>query len=289
MPRVARRRPARKPRRVLRKKRMGLKKTMPRASTTNYATVTEGFEQQLTLDATGQYSFNFTTSLSAFSRATEVAHSYKYYRCKSIELTFVPYANISSVGGPLAARLPQLYFQIDRVANQYIAPSEAEMIERGVTPRLFKKKMVFKWKPNLLQNVQMETNQPTDGGGQPLGIDVINAINSVPLFNKWLPTQQSYGFSPAPPRQQIANQVVQPSANPWALRYYGAAFVISQEDGNEAMAIGDLITRVIWEFKGPRAVKTVAPAPQSTVAITESMTTNGRVANTQPSNYTSLP
>lgn len=252
------------------------------------AVSTEGFEQQLTLDATGNYSFNFTTALSAFERSQEIAHSYKYYRCKSIELQFIPYANVTSVNGLANARLPQLYFQVDRVCNQYIPPTEAEMIERGVTPRLFKKKMVFKWKPNLLQNVQMETGQSADGTGAPLGINTINAVNSVPLFNKWLPTQQSYGYTQLYPNAQTGHAMVQPSINPYALRYYGAVFVINQENGSTAWACGDLITRVTWEFKGPRALKTNAPEPQTVVADTDSMIT-GRVANTQPTAYPAMP
>lgn len=272
-----------KTRKVYRNKRYPrLKRT---STTPNYAVITEGAEDQIALNNQGEFSFCYTTSLSEFQRAQEVAHSYKYYRCKKIELQFIPYANISSVNGPVNGRLPQLYFQVDRVANQWIQPTEAEMIERGVSPRLFKKKMVFTWKPSLLQNVQLECNQPTDGTGQPLGIDVINAINSIPVYNKWLPTQQSYGYTPTAPNQQINQTMVQPASNPYALRYYGALFVINQEDGTEATAIGDLITRVTWEFKGPRALKTNAPLPQTTVSQATSMMTPGVVANEQPTNY----
>lgn len=281
---IRRRRVAKKSKPVRRFKR---KPVMRRAKTAtpNYAIVTEGSEDALTLNNQGEYSYCYTTSLSEFQRAQEIAHSYKYYRCKKIELQFVPYANIATVNGLNNARLPQLYFQIDRVANQWIQPTEDEMIERGCSPRLFKKKMKFSWKPSLLQNVQMECNQPTDGLGVPQGIDVINAVNSVPLFNKWLPTQQSYGYTPVAPNQQINQTMVQPASNPYALRYYGALFVINQEGGTEAAQIGDLITRVTWEFKGPRALKTAAPLPQTTVSQATSMMTPGVVANEQPTNY----
>lgn len=284
MKKIIRRRRALKAKKPIRryKRRVAVKRV---SSTPNYAIVTEGVEQTMSLNNNGNYGYQFTTTLSNFQRAQEIAHAYKYYRCKRVELTFVPYANIASVNGPVNGRLPQLYFQVDRVANQWIDPTEAEMIERGVKPRLFKKKMVFSWKPNLLQNVQLETNQPTDGLGQPLGIDVVNAINSIPVFNKWLPTQQSYGFTPVAPNTQINQQMVQPSSNPYALRYYGAVFVINQEDGTEETAIGDLITRVTWEFKGPRALKTNAPEPQVPVSQTTSMMTPGVIANSQPTNY----
>lgn len=285
MPRIIRRRRlAKKAKPVRRFKRKPMIRR-PKSSTPNYAIITEGVEDQLSLNNQGNYSYVYTTSLSEYERAQEVAHSYKYYRCKKIELQFVPYANISSVNGPVNGRLPQLYFQVDRVANQWIQPTEAEMIERGVSPRLFKKKMKFTWKPSLLQNVQMECNQPTDGLGTPLGIDVINAVNSVPLYNKWLPTQQSYGYTAIPGNAQINQTMVQPASNPYALRYYGAVFVINQENGTEETAIGDLITRVTWEFKGPRALKTNAPLPQTTVSQATSMMTPGVIANSQPTTY----
>lgn len=271
--------------RVYRNKRYAKSKTS-RSSTPNYAVITEGFEKQLSTDITGNYSSNFTTSLSDFQRAQEVAHAYKYYRCKKVEIIFVPYANIASVNGPVNGRIPQLYFQVDRVSNQFILPTEAEMIERGVRPRMFKKKMTFSWKPSLLQNVQLECNQPTDGTGMPLGIDAINAINSVPVYNKWLPTQQSFGYTPpAGGAPQINATVVQPASNPYALRYYGAVWVVNQENGTEAAAIGDIITRVTWEFKGPRALKTEQPYAQAPVSQATSMMTPGVIANEQPTAY----
>lgn len=278
--RVPRRRVVRR-RKVMRRKPLG-KAMIKRKS--DYARLVEGAQNVLQLGADGTYGFNYTTSLSEFQRAQEVAHAYKYYRAAKVELTFVPYANIAQTGGAANLRLPQLYFTVDRVANQWITPTEDEMIERGVSPKLFKKKMVFSWKPSLLQNVQMEVNQPADGGGNPLGVNIIQAINSVPLFNKWLPTQQSYGYKAGPPSDQIGQTVTQPSTNPYALRYYGASFLIDQE-GGAAQAIGDLITKVTWEFKGPRALKTNAPGPQVIVSPTTSMMSPGVVANTQPTEY----
>lgn len=286
MPRKITRRPRRKANR--RPKKRVAKRTTKGGSNRDYATITESVEQQIVLPATGEVGQTFTTSLSSFQRAQEVAHAYKYYRCKYVELIFVPYANVTQTGGGVATRLPQHYFTVDRVANHYIIPTEAEMLSRGINPKLFKKTMKFGWKPSLLQNVQMETNQPTDGTGLPLGIDVINAVNSIPIFNKWLPTQQSYGFTAQRTSAQINQQMVQPSSNPYALRYYGATWVINQEqDGVEQpiIGIGDLMVKVTWEFKGQRALLTLPPNPQTVVSQATSMMTPGVVANTQPTQY----
>lgn len=280
---------SRRPRRrlVRRKKNMMKRRGVGRPTvkrTSDYAVIVEGSEKYIQTDATGSYGLTYTTSLSDFQRAQEVAHAYKYYRCSKIELQFIPYANFATVGAAGPGRIPQIYFTVDRVANQFIQPNEAEMIERGVSPKIWTRKQVYTWKPNLLQNVQMEVGQPADGTGAPLGVNMIGAINSVPLFNKWLPTQQSFGYTGGLPNPQTGHTMVQPAINPYALRYYGAAVVIDQEFGS-AQQIGDLITKVTWEFKGPRALHTNAPTPQTVVSDATSMINPGVVANTQPTNY----
>jgi len=282
MPRTTRR-PARKTRKSAPRRKVAARSNRkPRmaARKTDYATVVE-----VITDTTGSYGLTYTTQLSEFQRAQEVAHAYKYYRCAKIELEFVPYANVASTNGAAAARLPQLYFTVDRVANMHIVPTEQEMQERGVSPKLFKRAMKFTWRPSLLQHVQMEVNQPAEGGGLPLGITALNAINSVPLFNKWLPTQQSYGFTPQPPNAQTGITVTQAASNPYALKYYGATACIDVEGANQVLIVGDLIQKVTWEFKGPRALKTNAPSEEIYESVATSMVNIGTVANTQPTNY----
>jgi len=286
---MPRRKSTRRPRRVNRKRvaRKGARGSKRTVRRSDAAVIIESVENQLTLDTNGNYAYNYTTSLSEYQRAQEVAHAYKYYRCAKVELTFVPYANVSAVGGGGAAtRLPQMYFTVDRVANMWIQPTEDEMQSRGISPFIFNKKRVFSWRPSLLQNIQMETNQPADGTGQPLGINLISAINSVPLYNKWLPTQQSFGFKSDihAGETQTGTEMVQPAVNPYALRYYGASFVIDQENGTTA-AVGDLISKVTWEFKGPRALVTNVPLKQNNVSQATSSTTGGVVPNTQPTTY----
>lgn len=280
---MARRSKKKAVRRVTRPRKALGRATMARKS--DYARVVEANESSIVTDGTGVFGLTYTTQLSEFQRAQEVAHAYKYYRCAKIELEFVPYANFATTGGAANARLPQLYFTVDRVANQQIVPTEAEMQERGISPKLWRSAMKFSWKPSLLQHVQLETNQPTDGGGQGLGIDVINAVNSVPLFNKWLPTQQSYGFANQGGQQQILQNVTQNSSNPYALKYYGATACIDVEGATQVLAVGDLIQKVTWEFKGPRALKTNAPAKEPYINANTSMMNPGTVANSQPTTY----
>lgn len=288
------RKSTRRPRRMMRKRRpLNRRKAVRRSSgkrTTDYAKVVEIQETTLyaTGDAAGQaVGAQMSWCLADFQRPQEVAHAYKYYRASRCELTFIPYYNVSQTQTGVGARLPQLYMSVDRVGNQWIAPTENEMLERGITPRVFNKKCKLAFKPNLLQVIDLEANQPADGTGKGLGIDVLGAVNSIPLFNKWLPTQQSYGYkAPAGPDAQLNQTIVPKSVNPYALRYYGAIFNAAVEGlAASTLAVGDIQLKITWEFKGPRALKTNAPLPEPNPYAATSMSTNGVVANTQPTTY----
>lgn len=283
-------------RRVAKKKAVGRKymkkRGVGRASmnrTSDYAKVVEIQETELiaTGNAAGEsVGAQMSFCLADFQRPQEVAHAYKYYRASKVELTFIPYYNIAQAAGPVPTRIPQLYMSVDRVGNQWIAPTENEMLERGITPRLFTRKQKLVFKPNLLQVVDLEVNQPADGTGKGLGIDVLGAVNSIPLFNKWLPTQQSYGYTAPPgPNAQLNATIAPKAVNPYALRYYGAIYNAAIEGlVNAAQQVGDIQLKITWEFKGPRALKTNAPLPEPNPYAATSMTA-GVVANTQQTTY----
>lgn len=278
-------RATRRPRRRVARKRVARRKPTGRMTSrkSDYARLVEAAELPIVTNGAGQFTLNYTTTLNDFQRAQEVAHAYKYYRCAKVELIFVPYATFAQTNGLAAGRMPQLYFTVDRVNNMWGAPTEAEMLERGISPKLFKSVQKYMYRPSLLQNVQMEVGQPADGGGNPLGVTQISAINSVPLFNKWLPTQQSWGYTRAP-NAQIGLTVTQAAVNPYSLKYYGAVAVIDIEGGNNQQ-IGDLMTKVTWEFKSPRALKTVNPGPEPDIVPATSTHNPGVLPNTQPTEY----
>lgn len=281
--RVMRKKPA-KGRKMYRGKRRVMKRT------SDYAKVVEIQETQLvaTADAAGENVgalMNFC--LADYQRPQEVAHAYKYYRASKVEITFIPYFNVSQTGGGAASRIPQLYMSVDRVSNRWIAPTETECLERGITPKMFNKKCRLTFKPNLVQGISLETRQPADGQGVPQGIDLIGYQNSVAVFNKWLPTQQSFGYD-ITGNPQI-NQVLAPGGvNPYALRYHGAIYCASVEGQapNTNFIVGDIQLKVTWEFKGPRALKTLAPQPEpNPVVATSSQGNPGAVPNTQQTTY----
>lgn len=291
----------RRPRRIVRKRRAGgkrMRKPVGKAGakrTSDYAKCVEIQETQLvaTADAAGENVgalMNFC--LADYQRPQEIAHAYKYYRASNVEITFIPYFNVSQTGGAAAARLPQLYMSVDRLSNRWIAPTETECLERGMSPKVFNKKCKLTFKPNLLQEIALETNQPAEGGGLPLGINVAGFMNATALFNKWLPTQQSFGYTQNPALGSGVTQTGQVLApmgvNPYALRYHGAIYNASIEGQapETAIVVGDIHLKVTWEFKGPRALKTNRPVPEpNPVVTTSSQGSANAVPNTQQTTY----
>lgn len=223
--------------------------------------------------------------LADFQRPQEVAHAYKYYRASKVEMTFIPYFNIAQTTGANASRLPQLYYSVDRLSNRWIAPTESEMLERGISPKLFTKKRKLVFKPNLLQELALETVQPASGGGAPLGIQVAQFQNATAVFDKWLPTQQSFGYNTTT-TGQVGQQLAPIGVNPYAVRYHGAVYNASIEGlgENVPLQVGDIQLKITWEFKGPRALATNAPTAEPNPYASTS-TSSGAVPNTQPTTY----
>lgn len=284
------RKATRKPRRRMPMRR---RKAVGRASvkrTSDYAKLVETYESKLYAISDGAGNSTgeaISFCLQDYQRAQEVAHAYKYYRASKVELLFIPYFNIAQTGGGGATQLPQLYMSVDRLSNRFNQPDEKEMLERGITPRLFNKKQLLMFKPNLLQGISLETRQPADGQGTALGVDLVGYQNSIPIFNKWLPTQQSAGYNVLPPNNQV-NQVLAPlGVNPYALNYHGAIWCAAIEgQGAGTVTVGDVQVKVTWEFKGPRALKANPPNNEDNqYVITSSQGNPGNIPNTQSTEY----
>lgn len=286
--------------RVVRRKRMVRRKAVGRSNmkrTSDYAKCVEIQETAMlaVADAGGNSTgavINFC--LADYQRPQEIAHAYKYYRAAKVEITFIPYYNIAQTGGGVATRLPQLYFGVDRLSNRWIAPTENECLERGMSPKIFTRRHKLTFKPNLLQEISLETQQPLDATTQqPQGIRAAGFQNATCVFDKWLPTQQSYGYAIAPPyaagQAPQTGQILAPiGVNPYALRYHGAVFCPAIEGlaPSTPVAVGDIQVKVTWEFKGPRALKTNLPLVETnTYASTSTQGPANAVPNTQPTTY----
>lgn len=287
-------------RRVQRKRRAGPKRRMMRKRgvgragakrTSDYAKCVEIQETQIvaTKDNAGESVgalINFC--LQDFQRPQEIAHAYKYYRAAKVEIDFIPYFNVAQTGGAGNTQIPQLYMSVDRLSNRWIAPTETECLERGISPKLFNKKRKLVFKPNLVQGISLETRQPADGQGTPQGIDLIGYQNGVAVFDKWLPTQQSMGYNALNPGAQTGQVLAPLGVNPYALRYHGAIYnaAVEGQMAGTNFICGDIHYKITWEFKGPRALKMNSPQPEPNPYVATSSQGNpGAVPNTQPTTY----
>jgi len=241
--RARRSRPFLRKRKALRKRgglrrRLG-RKRMLNANKMDRATVVE--TQELTATPEGG---NFVGhQLSQYNRALAVSQNFRYYRCKKVELEFIPYANMFAPG----TAFPELYFQVDRTQGATYPgaalplPTKNIMLARGVMPIKWTGVIRKSYVPsvcrieNLYQNV--------------LGSDVqsVVALTTTPVLYKWYATQKTAYVQPP----GNAASPVQANWDPTALRYFGAAYFINQELAAPQAVLGTIKMRVHWEFKEP--------------------------------------
>lgn len=265
MPLVRRRRVQRK-RNVMRKKRSagraGYRRLQGRrvlnANKQDKATVIETQE----LAATPEGGNFIGHQLDQYQRALAVAQNFRYFRCKKVELEFIPYANMFAPG----TAFPELYFQVDRtqgVTNPGASvplPTKNMMLARGVMPVKWTGVIKRSYVPsvcrleNLYQNV--------------LGSDVqsVVALTTTPVKYKWYATQ-TQPFTPPPGN---AASPVAAAYAPQILRYFGAAYFINQDLAPPSAILGTIKMRVHWEFKEPLWIKdTASPAPTQTLPLNQ--------------------
>ena len=132
--RVARKRPAMRKRKGARKGGRRVRISRPlNANKMDRAVVIETQE----LIATPEGGNFVGHQLSQYNRATAVSTNYRYYRCKKVELEFVPYANVFAAG----TAFPELYFQVDRTQGitspgaPLPIPTKNMMLARGCMPQ----------------------------------------------------------------------------------------------------------------------------------------------------------
>lgn len=240
----------RRPRRVVRRKRMARKRYGLRGASTNKfkqnlnsnkmdrATVVEA--QELTVVPEGG---NFIQhSLQQNARALAVSKCYRFYRCKKVELEFIPYANVFAPG----TAFPELYFQVDRVQGvpqgvPLPLPTKNIMLARGVVPVKWTNVVKRSYSPSVLRNENFIQN--VDGAN---GVMSIASITATPVLYKWYATQAYF----APPAPNAATAIL-PTWGPQALTYFGAAYFVDQPLAAPGAILGTIKMKVHWEFKQP--------------------------------------
>lgn len=227
------------------KRMSGMRSTMN--ANKDHATVVEA--QELSVLANGG---NFMShNLQEFPRALAVSKNFRFYRCKKVEVEFVPYSNVFQAG----TSFPELYFQVDRTQGNGLGPglnvpvpTKAIMLSRGVLPVKWTTPLRRSYVPSVLRNENFIQNVQPDNF-----VSSVAAITSTPVKYKWYMTQQYFSAPPG-----AAASVIQPSWGPQYLQYFGAAFFIDQPVAPQGVC-GTLKCKVHWEFKQPL----VATAPSS--------------------------
>jgi len=256
---LRRRAPIRR-KRVARRKGRGARKMrtnrrMLNANRMDKATVVE--TQELTATPEGG---NFVGhQLDQYARALAVSKNFRYYRCKKVELEFIPYANLFGPG----TAFPELYFQVDRtqgITNPGVAlplPTKNMMLARGVMPLKWTGVIRKSYVPSVcrLENLYQSV----------LGSDVqqIAGVTTTPVKYKWYATQQV--IPPAPPGNAFTP--VPGNFVPQSLRYFGAAYFINQDLAPSSAILGTIKMRVHWEFKEPLWISDVAATPITNVDL----------------------
>lgn len=241
MVRTIRRRKALGKRRAGRGKRVGKARgrRVLNANRQDKATVIE--TQELTAVPEGG---NFIGhQLGQYNRAVSVSRNYRFYRCKKVEIEFIPYANVFASG----SAFPELYFQVDRTQGLGLPgatlplPTKNMMMARGVMPLKWTSVIRKSYIPSVLRAENFIQN--VEPGGN---VSSIASITSTPVMNKWYATQNNW----APPTPGTAAGVVG-MYSPTSLRYFGATYFINQDLAPPSAILGTIKMRVHWEFKEP--------------------------------------
>jgi len=233
-------RPARRPRRKpARGKRARKSSKRLDANRMDRATVVETQE----IEAVPEGGNFVSHSLSQYARALNVSRNFRMYRCKKVELEFVPFANVFASG----TAFPELYFQVDRTQGVLPAanlplPTKNMMLARGCMPQKWTSIIRKTYNPSVLRLENLYQNIEPGAGS----LSSIGASTSTPVFNKWYATQ---GYNPTfPPGGAYP---VTGLYAPAALVYYGATYMVNQELASPEAVLGTIKIRVHWEFKEP--------------------------------------
>lgn len=234
--RSTRRPVARRPRKMMRKKRSALPPA--RGGNSQIARVTETVQYNATGVVPNTNYFQQWT-LGDCARAQNVALQYRYMRLDLVEIKFEPYYNVYNSGIGTGNTVPQLYWQLNRTAN-IVAPANglAYMQECGIKPVKFNKDIFRKYVPNI--NLISAVQQPVN--------DNVNFSQAFQTPKKlaWLNTRTDSSSTSS----EYLNK-----GTPW----YGSEFFIDQVN---APSNNSRVTCTYhWSFKGALPPAAGEPTP----------------------------
>lgn len=215
----------------------------------HYARITETDELPATMVVNSDSNYQF--SILSFPRALALSRNFKFYRAKRVVWTYLPDYNTFQSGAG-STSMPSMAFIMNRTGDD-TSWTIAEYDAQGATPKLFAKKRVIAYAPNIVQSVQYLANP----GGLP---PYVGNVGTRPVFNQWLATGtfNQDVLSPAGP-------VIVPNASTY-LKYYGHSIYWTATNAVSGQELGTAFCEVEWEFKDPLFAQTQAtPAPEAPV------------------------
>lgn len=241
--RATRRKPARRARKVLRRKPKSYKGGI---SNRHYATLTE----TVTLTDISANQTNYEVfQLNQFKRALSVAPNFKFYRAKYVMYKYEPIYNFFSEGGGGNETIPLAYMVMNRTQERFNYTA-GQLQEQGAIPRKFTSALTMKYKPNWCsQGLGAYTQIP----GNP-----ITSINAQGL-------QKQFGWLACPTvngAQDVTNPIISNTltginVNPMAVYstntiYNGHIAHFQQQTVGAVAELARRTVTVVWEFKGPK-------------------------------------
>ncbi|ALE29676.1 coat protein [Lake Sarah-associated circular virus-24] len=222
----------------------------------NYATITEVVKlTDFTLNTDVNYAFN----LGEFARAKELSNNFKFYRAKKAHYRFIPVSNVyQSNGTSTSIAMPQFQMIMNRTGDNAVW-TPAEYDAQGAMAESFTRTKTFKYKPNLVQAVQVQADRaaaPTIPIPLPFALasSQLRQVGTRPLYDAWLAcpfsTIQTLGGI-ADPNVDIYGDVR------GEILYWGHSVTITTPNGTGTAC--EVYLEVEWEFKDPM-YRTVPPS-----------------------------
>lgn len=103
-------------------------------------------------EVSGQMYSMYNLNLTQFPRAALIAKGYQFFRITKVELVYVPQYDTFDANG--ATRIPNLYWQMDRLKQLQYTNSYKQLERLGAKPHRLDEKMVrTSYKPSVLVGV----------------------------------------------------------------------------------------------------------------------------------------
>lgn len=240
---------ARKPRRVMRKKRMMRK----RKNDANYAQLKETIQLN---ELVAEQPYASDLNLTQFARAVNVAQSYQLYRIAYVEYRIKPRFDTFLPASPSTNVVPYLYWIMNRNASTPQYFDDDYLIQQGARAiRLDDKTIKINYKPNIV----IDTWQKPGGGAY--------YQSGMPKITPWLPTQRAIDDPDGNPPPVTPLPVLTGGSDDTL--HYGHLTYISAPTWSSEVKVCDVEVTVTFQFKKPFAVPPANPTNQKTISMTK--------------------